>query len=64
MSPTILAFVVGVFVGVMGGIFIIGILQMAREKTPAPPKPLGGEGEKEPESQKSRVCLGNAGDYY
>ncbi len=31
MSPTIIAFVVGVFVGVMGGIFIIGILQMARE---------------------------------
>lgn len=31
MSPPI-AFVVGVFVGVLGGIFIIGILQMAKEE--------------------------------
>ncbi len=31
MSPTMIAFTVGVFVGVLGGIFIIGILQMARE---------------------------------
>ncbi len=31
MSPSMIAFVVGVFVGVMGGIFIIGILQMGRE---------------------------------
>jgi len=32
MSPPMIAFVVGVFVGVLGGIFIIGILQMAREE--------------------------------
>jgi hypothetical protein len=31
MSSTLIAFIVGMFVGVMGGIFIIGILQMARE---------------------------------
>lgn len=32
MSPTMIAFVVGVFVGVLGGIFIIGILQMDRDE--------------------------------
>lgn len=32
MSPTMIAFVVGVFVGVPIGIFIIGILQMAKEE--------------------------------
>jgi Flp pilus assembly protein protease CpaA len=32
MSPTMIAFVVGVFVGVLGGIFIIGILCMANEE--------------------------------
>lgn len=32
MSPSMIAFVVGVFVGVLGGIFIIGMLQMAREE--------------------------------
>ncbi len=32
MSPTLIAFTVGVFVGVLGGIFIIGILQMAKEE--------------------------------
>ena len=31
MSPSMIAFVVGVFVGVLGGIFLIGILQMDRE---------------------------------
>lgn len=31
MSPPMIAFVVGVFVGVLGGMFIIGILQMAKE---------------------------------
>jgi len=31
MSSPMIAFVVGVFIGVLGGIFIIGILQMARE---------------------------------
>jgi hypothetical protein len=32
MSPTMIAFVVGVFIGVPMGIFIIGILQMGREE--------------------------------
>ncbi len=32
MSPSMIAFVVGVFVGVLGGIFLIGILQIAREE--------------------------------
>ncbi len=32
MSPPMIAFVVGVFVGVLGGIFIIGILQIAKEE--------------------------------
>jgi hypothetical protein len=32
MSPSIIAFVVGVFVGVVGGIFFIGILQMGKER--------------------------------
>jgi hypothetical protein len=31
MSPPTIAFVMGVFVGVLGGIFIIGILSMAKE---------------------------------
>ncbi|MHB8069337.1 MAG: hypothetical protein ACYDIC_15705 [Desulfobaccales bacterium] len=32
MNPSMIAFVVGVFVGVLGGILIIGILQMGREE--------------------------------
>lgn len=32
MSPAMIAFMVGVFVGVLGGIFIIGILQMAKDE--------------------------------
>lgn len=32
MTPTLLAFIIGVFVGVLGGVFLIGILQMAREE--------------------------------
>jgi hypothetical protein len=32
MSPPMIAFIVGVFVGVLGGIFIIGILSMAKEE--------------------------------
>ncbi len=31
MTPTMIAFIFGVFVGVLGGILIIGFLQMARE---------------------------------
>lgn len=36
MSPPMVAFVVGVFVGVLGGIFIIGILQMPKGENRIP----------------------------
>ncbi|MEW6657170.1 MAG: hypothetical protein AB1424_00780 [Thermodesulfobacteriota bacterium] len=32
MSPAVISFIVGVFVGVLGGIFIVGILSMAKEE--------------------------------
>jgi len=32
MSPAIISFIVGVFVGVLGGIFIIGILSIPKEE--------------------------------
>jgi|GEM_PF-5703680 Flp pilus assembly protein protease CpaA len=32
MSPAMIAFIVGVFVGVLGGFLIIGILTMAKEE--------------------------------
>lgn len=32
MTPTFLAFIIGVFVGVLGEIFIIGLLQMVKEE--------------------------------
>ena len=38
MSPTLIAFIVGVFVGAMGGICIIGLVSMAKEEDRVPSK--------------------------